>query len=590
MARVRLSSRSSTLRGSAPSGSTLRGTAPRGSTLRGSTLRGSAPRGSALSSLMERFLEDVLLHHPDRYTGSRGGTESFHYSSSGSQRTSASDSWDTPVQATLESRGSCPPTQMGQSEAWKLTCLTESQVRLDNQVYAQQLDSALRTLPVERGWSRPLDSADRTLPADRGRSRPSDSALRTLPADGGRGLQVGYRCVPVEELRPCPRYIPESFRGKTLAQVQWEDQEKVEALVQQFRGSAFLCYFQTEALARYGGRSQVEGRRGQDKEVESEDAAKLLPLLDHHDDEAPACTRRRRTRAFRAASRCQVVKVSHGTQTAPLVIPSVCQPVQPRPPLPPEEQPANQERAEGPEEEGGRLPPPYSALLAPLQPGAPLLLLLGPPARRAPPPGSAPQATPPGSASSRCRRRSRPLEAARSKVRYQRPPLRWYDPVARRVLGSRPRTPRGNTVARQLFRSLSPDLNAHGRGGGAGGRRRRRGGGEEDGTPPGVKGQRSSSDQTPTFGRLPLGTLRADPREHRTPRERGRRKGGRGQTPGRGRGRRREIRDASSRPPPGRRVGRRAGELRKVPGSEGPLEASARSPRVRRKTGCPCCS
>ena len=47
-------------------------------------------------------------------------------------------------------------------------------------------------------------------------------------------------------------------------------------------------------------------RRGQDKEVESEDAAKLLPLLDHHDDEAPACTRRRRTRAFRAASRCQV--------------------------------------------------------------------------------------------------------------------------------------------------------------------------------------------------------------------------------------------------------------------------------------------
>jgi hypothetical protein len=61
---------------------------------------------------------------------------------------------------------------------------------------------------------------------------------------------VGYRCVPVEELRPRPRYIPESFRGKTLAQVQWEDQEKVEALVQQFRGSAFLCYFQTEALAR----------------------------------------------------------------------------------------------------------------------------------------------------------------------------------------------------------------------------------------------------------------------------------------------------------------------------------------------------
>ena len=106
-------------------------------------------------------------------------------------------------------------------------------MRLDHQVYAQQLDSALRTLPADSGWS-----------------QPPDSALRTLPADGGRGRQAGYRCVPVEELRPRPRYIPESFRGKTLAQVEREDQVKVEALVQQFRGSAFLCYFQTEALAR----------------------------------------------------------------------------------------------------------------------------------------------------------------------------------------------------------------------------------------------------------------------------------------------------------------------------------------------------
>ena len=291
----------------------------------------------------------------------------------------------------------------------------------------------------------------------------------------------------------------------------------------------------------------------------------------------------------------QVVKVSHGTQTAALVVPAVCQPAQPRPPLPPEEQPANQPRAGGPEEGEGRLPPCYSALLAPLQPGTPLLLLLGPPARQSPPPGPAPQTPPPGSTSRRCRRRSRPLEAERAKVRYKRLPLRWYDPAARRVLGSRPRTPRSNTVARQLFRSLSPDLNAHGRGGGAGGRgRRRRSRGEEEdgggGTPPGVKGRRSSSDLTPTIGRFPLGTLRPDPREPRTSRGRGRRKGGRGQAPGRGRGQRRESREASSRPRPRRRGGRRAGELRKVPGSEGPLEASARSPRVRRKTGCPCCS
>ena len=59
-------------------------------------------------------------------------------------------------------------------------------------------------------------------------------------------------------------------------------------------------------VIRYGGRSQVVGRRGRDQEVESEDAAQLLPLLDPHDDETPPCTRRRKTRAFRVASRCQV--------------------------------------------------------------------------------------------------------------------------------------------------------------------------------------------------------------------------------------------------------------------------------------------
>ncbi|CAL8288417.1 unnamed protein product [Lota lota] len=373
----------------------------------------------------------------------KGETESFHFSLSASQRTGESDSWDTPVQAALERRELCPqvkspPTQLGQSEAWKLTCLTESHIKLDDQVYARQLDSALRTLPADSGWSQPVDSA-----------------LRTLPADSGRGRQAGYRCLPIEEVRPHPPYIPESFRGKTLAQIECEDEQKVESLVQQFRHTAFLCYFDTETLAS--------------------------------------------------------------------------------------------------------------------------------PARLA---------TPASPASKRCRRRSRPLEAEGLKVRYKPLPVRWYDPAAQRVLGSRPHRlpPRGNTVARQLFRSLSPDLNAHGRGGGAGGRgRKRRREEKEDGTPA-VKVHRSSSDETPTFGRFPLGTLRSDPREHRASRGRGRRKGGRSQTPGRGRGRRRESREAYSCPRPRRRGGQQAGELRKVPGSEGPLEASARSLRVRRKTGCPCCN
>jgi len=135
-----------------------------------------------------------------------------------------------------------PPVQLGQSEAWKLTCLTESQVEVDDQVYTRQLNSALRTLPGDGGWSHRLGSARRTLPADSGPSQQTDPSLGALPPS--------YRCLPIEEVRPCPPYIPESFRGKTLAQIEREDEEKVESLVQQFRQPAFLCYFDTESLAR----------------------------------------------------------------------------------------------------------------------------------------------------------------------------------------------------------------------------------------------------------------------------------------------------------------------------------------------------
>ncbi|KAJ3584486.1 hypothetical protein NHX12_014981 [Muraenolepis orangiensis] len=156
-------------------------------------------------------------------------TKSFHFSSTGE-----SDDWDTPLQVEhgeLLPQVKTPPVRFGLSEAWKLTCLTESQVALDK---------------------------------------------------GG------------------------ILQGKSWAQIQLEDEEKVESLVQQFRHTPFLCYFDTESLARYGRRSLVKRRHDQNQE-----AAGLLPLLDHHEDDhedlrqeaEPVCTRKRR--AFRMASRCQ---------------------------------------------------------------------------------------------------------------------------------------------------------------------------------------------------------------------------------------------------------------------------------------------
>ena len=97
-----------------------------------------------------------------------------------------------------------------------LAHLTDVQVDLGDQVYSHQLDSAL---------------------------------LRHKT--GGRARQdQGFWTLPIEEVLPAPAYIPESFRRKTWAQIEQEDEEKVNKLVRQFRQGRFICYFDSESLAR----------------------------------------------------------------------------------------------------------------------------------------------------------------------------------------------------------------------------------------------------------------------------------------------------------------------------------------------------
>lgn len=91
----------------------------------------------------------------------------------------------------------------------------EAQVDLEDQTYARQLERALQ---------------------------------RT--GDGAR-LEEGFWSLPIEEVLPVPQHIPQSFKGKTWAQIEQEDEEKVEKLVQQFRKEKFICYFDSESLARY---------------------------------------------------------------------------------------------------------------------------------------------------------------------------------------------------------------------------------------------------------------------------------------------------------------------------------------------------
>lgn len=159
----------------------------------------------------------------------------------------------------------------------------------------------------------------------------------------------------------------------------------------------------------------------------------------------------------------QVVKVSHSTQTVRLVVPAVHQL---SPEAPPIDYPqANPEAAERtPVPTWRSLPSSYSSIITPVQPRTSLVYLLSSPS------GSAPnRMSAIGSTHKRCRKKRRPLEQQGLKVKYKRLPVRFYDPASNRILKNPPRgllwrrgsTPSGPPppCVRQLFRSLSPDLN-----------------------------------------------------------------------------------------------------------------------------------
>ncbi|XP_074483287.1 DBF4-type zinc finger-containing protein 2 isoform X2 [Sebastes fasciatus] len=492
------------------------------------------------SDSLDRTIEEVIqgcCHGVTSTSCQQEETESFHFSLPVSMETQ-SDDWDSPVQ-----RGDSP-VQVSQVEGRDLSRLMDVQVDLEDQVYSHQLDSALR-----------------------GERR----------AEGGARRDEGFWTLPIEEVLPAPEHIPESFRGKTWTQIEQEDEEKVEKLVRQFRRGRFICYFDTESLARCGRRSQNKGC-ADNKEAEPDTG--VLPLLDGDDDDSAYVMRRRRKRrAFRVASRCQVVKVSHSTQTVHVVVPAVRQPAPKAPPTGVPE--TNQDAAERtPEVQAWRcLPPSYSNIVTPLQPRTSLVYLLCP--------ADAPA---PGSAHKRCRKKRRPLDPQGLKVKYKQLPVRFYDPGRNRILKNPPRgflSGPPPPCVRQLFRSLSPDLNAdRPPGEGAAGSSR-------------VRGQRSPDTPFSHANTFLLSTLSRDSAQtdkQDAVRRRGRSSQAPPPPPHRGRGGRRDRTrpPASNRrtraqatPPQPRREGlRRAGPGRKVPGSpDPPHPTSPRRGRARRGRG-----
>nr|XP_040037749.1 DBF4-type zinc finger-containing protein 2 isoform X4 [Gasterosteus aculeatus aculeatus] len=339
-------------------------------------------------------------------------SESFEFSLPVSMETQSED-WDTPVQREPIRDA---PIQVSTARGHDLSGLMDVEVALEDQVYSCQLDSALHS---ERRSS------------------------------GRAQMDLGFWTLPIEEVLPAPEHIPESFKGKTWTQIEQEDEGRVDKLVRQFRRGQFICYFDTESLAMYG-------RRGENKEEEPTNS--ILPLLDCNDNASPY-VRRRKGRAFRVASRCQVVKISHSTQTIRFVVPTLPEPASET--LAPSVPTAHQEAAERtPEGQTWRcLPPSYLGIVTPLQPRTSLVYLICSPS------GSTPSYNPAiGYALKRCRKKRRPLDAQGLKVKYKQFPIRLYDPTSNRILKNHPKgfvpytsPPR---CVRHLFRSLSLDLNA----------------------------------------------------------------------------------------------------------------------------------
>ncbi|KAJ8004004.1 hypothetical protein DPEC_G00154300, partial [Dallia pectoralis] len=227
----------------------------------------SDPVGDTIEEVIQRhcYGHRTTQHQRDHniWTGGKGievggDKDSFHLSLPGSLGVGSgsgdSEDWDTPVRVALGRRTECWTGRgRGDQEGRDLACLMEVQVNLEDQMYTSQLDSALH------------------------------------PATRTAGPGEEEREPTVEEILPALPHIPASFVGKTWTQVLQEDERKVESMVREFRQGRFLCYFESESLARYGKKSLIGKERGQTQDVHD---GGWVPLDDHdNEDDEPECHR-----------------------------------------------------------------------------------------------------------------------------------------------------------------------------------------------------------------------------------------------------------------------------------------------------------
>lgn len=287
-----------------------------------------------------------------------------------------------------------------------------------------------------------------------------------------------------EPVLPALPHVPPSFVGKTWSQIMYEDDIKIEELVRDFREGRFRCYFNSESSANCTGKRMRKKKQKDEKRInitesKRKESASVKALPEFNDALSggsdfdnpslasdtlcnPQIVKMPRKRTWRLASRCQVVKVSHGTQTSLLNYPVAKRKMSRR-----ESDPADQkasvawlENEKTPNMKTRlcalKLPESYSKIMSPVQPKTVVYVLSCPEVKQCKgKPVDIPKM-----------RRNHNSTGSKDSVRYKykQCSLKYYDPLTNRVLKTPPKSTGGEKAkkpshVRQLFRRLSFDAN-----------------------------------------------------------------------------------------------------------------------------------
>ncbi|KAG8432743.1 hypothetical protein GDO86_017111 [Hymenochirus boettgeri] len=265
-------------------------------------------------------------------------------------------------------------------------------------------------------------------------------------------------------------YVPPSFIGKTWSQIMYEDDLKIEALVKQFRKGKFHCYFETDSS------NCKRKRRTKCKDIENScndeehDNKKLkmpveLPMpsgdfsaREDSDISSVKCgsvlkpaISKPITRTRRLASRCQIVKISRGTQTSLVNYPVVKRKISKN-----RTSESNQnyvsdfqdERTPDTKTRMGalKLPESYTKLLTPMQQKNMVYVLSYPEAMFS--------KGKPANSSKKVRNQHSIDSKNSPNYTYKQSPLKYYDPLTNRILKTPPRNTAlvtKNPCVRRLF-------------------------------------------------------------------------------------------------------------------------------------------